>query len=55
MVNLELTPEEIQSLGRLINTAVQAGGIEAAKVALPIYAKLETAVANANAAPQETV
>ena len=54
MITIELTNEELQALGALIDAAVKATGIQGAKAAVPLYAKLEAAVAEANAKPQET-
>ena len=54
MITITLTQEEIQALGALIDAAVKATGIQGAKAAVPLYAKLEAAVAEANAKPQET-
>jgi hypothetical protein len=53
-VTITLTNEELQALGALIDVAVKASGIQGAKAAVPLYAKLEQAVAEANAKPQET-
>lgn len=53
-ITLTLTQEEIQALGALLDAAVKATGIQGAKAAVPLYAKLEAAVAEANAKPQET-
>ena len=55
MITITLTQEEIQALGALLDAAVKATGIQGAKAAVPLYAKLEQAVAAANAPkPQET-
>ena len=56
MITLTLTQEEIQALGALLDAAVKATGIQGAKAAVPLYEKLEAAVAeaNANPKPQET-
>ena len=54
MITITLTQEEIQALGALLDAAVKATGIQGAKAAVPLYAKLEAAVAEANAKPQET-
>ena len=54
MITITLTNEELQALGALIDAAVKATGIQGAKAAVPLYAKLEQAVAEANAKPQET-
>jgi len=47
-INIELTASEVQALGALIDAAVKATGMQGAKAAMPIYAKLEAAVATAN-------
>ena len=44
MIELSLTPDEANALARLIDAAVKAHGIEAAKAALPLFDKLEAAV-----------
>ena len=54
MITITLTNEELQALGALIDAAVKATGIQGAKAAVPLYAKLEAAVAEANTKPQET-
>ena len=51
-VTITLTNEELQALGALLDAAVKATGIQGAKVAVPLYAKLEAAVAEANANPK---
>ena len=54
-VTITFNSEELQALGALIDVAVKASGIQGAKAAVPLYAKLEAAVAEANAPkPQET-
>jgi len=40
MINIELTQEEIQQLLQLIDISVKAGGLQNAKVALPIVDKI---------------
>lgn len=52
MITITLTQEELQALGALLDAAVKATGIQGAKAAVPLYAKLEAAVAQANA-PKE--
>ena len=52
-VTITLTNEELQALGALLDAAVKATGIQGAKAAVPLYAKLEAAVAEANAADQK--
>ena len=53
MITLTLTQDEVQALGALIDAAVKATGIQGAKAAVPLYAKLEAAVADANK-PKDT-
>jgi hypothetical protein len=48
-ITITLTQDEIQALGALLDAAVKATGIQGAKAAVPLYAKLEAAVAEANA------
>jgi hypothetical protein len=50
MITLTLNQEEVQALGALLDVAVKASGIQGAKAAVPLFAKLEAAVAAANAA-----
>lgn len=52
VITIELNQEEINALGALIDVAVKASGIQGAKAAVPLYAKLEAAVAAANAKPE---
>ena len=56
MITLTLDQNELQALAGLLDAAVKATGIQGAKAAVPLYAKLEAAVADANAKtePQET-
>ena len=49
MITLTLTQDEVQALGALIDAAVKATGIQGAKAAVPLFAKLEAAVAEVNA------
>jgi hypothetical protein len=53
MITLTLNQEEVNSLGALLDAAVKATGIQGAKAAVPLFAKLEAAVAEANK-PKET-
>ena len=53
VITIELNQDELQALGALLDAAVKATGIQGAKAAVPLYAKLEAAVAEANAKPQE--
>lgn len=52
-VSIELNSSELQALGELLDVAVKATGIAGAKKAVPLYEKLEKAVAEANAPKQE--
>jgi len=52
-VILTLNQDEVQALGALLDAAVKATGIQGAKAAVPLYAKLEAAVAAANAPKPE--
>ena len=52
-VTITLTQDELQALGALLDAAVKATGIQGATAAVPLYAKLEAAVAEANAADQK--
>lgn len=47
-INIEFTQEDLNALGQLLDIAVKASGIQGAKPALAILAKLEEAVAAAN-------
>lgn len=51
-VTITLTQDDLNSLGALLDAAVKATGIQGAKAAVPLYAKLEDAVAAANAKPE---
>ena len=53
MINLTLNQEEVQALGALLDVAVKASGIQGAKAAVPLFAKLEAAVTEANAKPEQ--
>jgi hypothetical protein len=53
MITLTLNQEEVNSLGALLDAAVKATGIQGAKAAVPLFAKLESAVAEANAKPEQ--
>jgi hypothetical protein len=48
VINLTLSQDEVQALGALLDAAVKATGIQGAKAAVPLFAKLEAAVAEAN-------
>ena len=47
-ITIEFTQEDLNTLGQLLDIAVKASGIQGAKPALAILAKLEEAVAAAN-------
>jgi hypothetical protein len=47
-VNISLNSSELQALGALLDAAVKATGMQGAKAAVPLYEKLEAAVAAAN-------
>lgn len=49
VVHIELTQEDLTALNQLLDAAVKATGIAGARLAVPLFAKLETAVAEANA------
>ncbi len=53
-VSIDFNSSELQALGELLDVAVKATGIAGAKRAMPLYEKLERAVAEANAPKQET-
>jgi hypothetical protein len=46
-MTIEFTSDEINALAKLIDAAIRAQGIEAAKAGVPLFAKLEQAVADA--------
>jgi len=48
VITLTLSQDEVQALGALLDAAVKATGIQGAKAAVPLFAKLEAAVAEAN-------
>jgi len=55
-VTIELDNNEVQALGALLDAAVKATGLQGAKAAVPLYDKLEAAVAafnKANPAPAD--
>lgn len=47
-ITLTLNSAEVQALGALLDAAVKASGIQGAKAAVPLFEKLEAAVAEAN-------
>ena len=54
-ITIEFTQEDLNALGQLLDIAVKASGIQGAKPALAILAKLEEAVAAANQPKPEPV
>lgn len=48
MINIFFSQDEVQALGALLDAAVKATGIQGAKAAVPLYVKLEAAVAETN-------
>ena len=48
MLTITFTQDELNSIAALLDAAVKATGIQGAKAALPIIAKLEQAVTEAN-------
>ena len=53
-VTIELTEAELQSLAGLMDMGCKSGGLSVVKTAASLLAKLEAAVAEANAKTQET-
>lgn len=54
-MTIDLTNDEANTLAKLIDAAVRAGGIEAARAAVPLFTKLEEAARAASApAPMAT-
>jgi len=53
IVTITFSQDELNSLGALLDVAVKASGLQGAKPALAILAKLEAAVAAANAPKAE--
>ena len=49
MLTITFTQDELHALGALLDAAVKATGMQGAKAAVPLYEKLEKAVAEANA------
>ena len=47
-IKIEFTQDDLNTLGGLLDIAVKASGIQGAKPALAILAKLEAAVSSAN-------
>lgn len=48
-VTVEFTQDELNTLSALLDVAVKAGGIQAARPALAIIGKIEQAIADKNA------
>ena len=49
MITVTFSQDDLNTLAALLDAAVKASGIQGAKAAVPLYAKLEAAVAEANA------
>lgn len=49
-VDITLNSSEVQALGALLDAAVKATGMQGAKAAVPLFDKLEAAVAEFNKA-----
>ncbi len=49
--NLELSLEELQALSGLLDIAVKASGLQGAKIALPLFSKIEGLFAPARFVP----
>ena len=49
MITVTFSQEDLNALAALLDAAVKATGMQGAKAAVPLYAKLEQAVAAANA------
>ena len=49
-VNIAFTQNELNALGALLDAAVKATGLQGAKAAVPLFEKLEAAVADFNKA-----
>lgn len=49
-ISIDFTATQLQNVGALLDMAVKAGGMQAAKAALPIQETLEKAVADFNSA-----
>ena len=47
-VQISFTQAELNALGALLDAAVKASGIQGAKAAVPLFEKLEAAVADFN-------
>ena len=54
MIELKLSQDELNALSGLIDLGVKAGGLSVVKPAAALLAKMESAVAAANAKPANT-
>ena len=52
-ISVSFTQDELNALGQLLDAATKATGLSGARLALPILAKLEAAVAEANAPAEQ--
>lgn len=52
-VSIDFNSSELQALGALLDAAVKATGMQGAKAAVPLFEKMEKAVAEANAPKTE--
>lgn len=52
MIELKLSQDELNTLSGLLDLGVKAGGLSVVKQAASLLAKLEAAVAEANAKPE---
>ena len=48
MITVTFSQDDLNTLAALLDAAVKATGIQGAKAAVPLFAKLEAAVAEAN-------
>jgi predicted DNA-binding transcriptional regulator YafY len=55
MLTVTFTQDELTAIAALLDAAVKSTGIQGAKAALPIIAKLEQAVAEANKPKDQSV
>ncbi len=53
MIKIELNQQELQALAGLIDLGVKSAGLSAVKTAASLLEKLEQAVAEANAKPEQ--
>lgn len=52
MINVTFSQDDLNTLAALLDAAVKATGMAGAKAAVPLYAKLVSAVAAANTKPE---